>query len=67
MSANGQKRLWKSVPAEMANGNVTADLPSERPLVCFLSITDQRDALSPRRMSSFRIEEASESSGRFLR
>lgn len=38
-----QKRLWKTVPADMANGKVTARLPAERPLVCYLSITDQRD------------------------
>ena len=38
-----QKRLWKSVPAEMVNGKVTAKLPVERPLVCYLSVTDRRD------------------------
>ena len=38
-----QKRLWKTVPAEMADGKVTARLPPERPLVCYLSVTDQRD------------------------
>jgi len=37
-----QKRLWKSVPAEMADGKITARLPGERPLVCYLSVTDQR-------------------------
>jgi dienelactone hydrolase len=38
-----QKRLWKTVPAEMADGRVAARLPIERPLVCYLSVTDQRD------------------------
>jgi dienelactone hydrolase len=38
-----QKRLWKTVPAEMTNGRVTARLPVERPLVCYLSVTDQRN------------------------
>lgn len=38
-----QKRLWKTVPAEMVNGRVAARLPIERPLVCYLSVTDQRD------------------------
>jgi len=38
-----QKRLWKSVPAEMVDGTVTAPLPDVRPLVCYLSVTDQRD------------------------
>ncbi len=37
-----QKRLWKSVAAELANGQVTVKLPAERPLVCCLSVTDQR-------------------------
>ena len=37
-----QKRLWKTVPAEMADDKVAAQLPLERPLVCFLSVTDQR-------------------------
>lgn len=38
-----QKRLWKTVPAEMANGKITAKLPPERPLVCYLSVTDWRN------------------------
>jgi hypothetical protein len=38
-----QKRLWKTVPAELVNGKVTAKLPPERPLVCYLSVTDQRE------------------------
>jgi len=38
-----QKRLWKTVPAELVHGKVTARLPVERPLVCYLSVTDQRN------------------------
>jgi len=38
-----QKRLWNIVPAEMSDGKVTAKLPTERPLVCYLSVTDRRD------------------------
>jgi dienelactone hydrolase len=38
-----QKRLWKTVQAEMVKGKVTARLPLERPLVCYLSVTDERD------------------------
>ena len=38
-----QKRLSKTVPAEMANAKVTARLPAEHPLVCYLSVTDQRN------------------------
>ncbi len=38
-----QKRLWKTVPAEMLNGKITAQLPHDRPLVFYLSVTDQRD------------------------
>ena len=37
------KRLWKTVPAEISNEKVTARLPLERPLVYYLSVTDQRD------------------------
>src|SRR5262249_22716482 len=40
-----QKRLWKTIPAEMADGKVTAKLPSERPLVCYLSVTDWRNVI----------------------
>ena len=38
-----QKRLWKTVPAQLANGKITVQLPVERPLVFYLSVTDQRD------------------------
>lgn len=38
-----QKRVWKSVPAEIVKGRITAALPVERPLVCYLSVTDERD------------------------
>jgi hypothetical protein len=37
-----QKRAWKSAPAELANGKVTAALPADLPLVCFVSVTDSR-------------------------
>ncbi|WP_020471869.1 alpha/beta hydrolase family protein [Zavarzinella formosa] len=37
-----QKREWKSVPAEITNGKVTAKLPADRPLVYYLSVTDAR-------------------------
>jgi len=39
----GQKRSWKTVPSEMANGWVTAQLLFERPLVCYFSVADRRD------------------------
>jgi dienelactone hydrolase len=38
-----QKRLWKTIPAEIGQGKLTARLPADRPLVCYLSVTDQRD------------------------
>ena len=38
-----QKRVWKTVGAELARDRVVSRLPAERPLVCFLSITDQRE------------------------
>jgi dienelactone hydrolase len=37
-----QKREWKSIPAETADGRVTAKLPADRPVVYFLSVTDDR-------------------------
>lgn len=37
-----QQRLWKSAPAEIKGGSVSARLPAERPLVCYLSVTDDR-------------------------
>ena len=39
-----QKRAWKSVPATLADGVVRATLPSDRPLVFFLTVTDRRGA-----------------------
>ncbi len=40
-----QERTWHSVDAELAQGAVEAALPSERPLVYYLSVTDRRDAM----------------------
>jgi dienelactone hydrolase len=41
-----QQREWKSVEAQVSDGKVSADLPGDRPLVYFLSITDGRGALA---------------------
>jgi dienelactone hydrolase len=38
-----QKREWKTGAALIKDGVVSATLPAERPLVCFLSVTDARD------------------------
>jgi len=40
------ERKWQSVAARLADGKVEAELPSERPLVYYLSVTDQRDAMT---------------------
>src|SRR5262249_44342660 len=37
-----QKRDWKSAPAKIDNGVVRAELPEGRPLVWFLTLTDER-------------------------
>ncbi len=37
-----QKREWKTLPAELNDGRVSAKLPTERPLVYYLSVTDKR-------------------------
>lgn len=40
-----QKREWKTMEASLADGAVCADLPSERPLVFFLNVIDDRGAV----------------------
>ncbi|MFO0878437.1 MAG: alpha/beta fold hydrolase [Gemmataceae bacterium] len=37
-----QKREWKTLPATIKDGKVTADLPPDRPLVYYLAVTDAR-------------------------
>lgn len=37
-----QKRQWQTVPASLQDSQITADLPASRPLVCFLSVTDEQ-------------------------
>ena len=37
-----QKRHWQSAPAQVEHGTVSARLPAQRPLVWYLSITDER-------------------------
>jgi dienelactone hydrolase len=37
-----EKRVWQSSPAEIKGQSIVAKLPEQRPLVFFLSITDQR-------------------------
>jgi dienelactone hydrolase len=37
-----QKREWKTASAGLTAGKISARLPSERPLVCYLSVTDER-------------------------
>jgi hypothetical protein len=36
------KRVWKSLPAEISGSTVKASLPAERPLVCYFQVADQR-------------------------
>jgi len=37
-----QKREWKKSGADLNAGKISARLPVERPLVCYLSVTDER-------------------------
>jgi dienelactone hydrolase len=37
-----QKRQWKSVPADILPGTISASLPTQRPIVWFLGVTDER-------------------------
>lgn len=39
-----QKREWKSVPLKITGDTVTAELPKGRPLVYFVTLTDERKA-----------------------
>jgi dienelactone hydrolase len=39
-----QKRTWQTIPAQIKGKEISADLPKERPLVAFLSITDKENA-----------------------
>jgi len=40
-----QKRSWQSQPAALHNGMAHAELPPQRPIVYYLSVTDQRGAM----------------------
>jgi hypothetical protein len=44
-SSAWKEREWHSVEASLDHGTVSAPLPDERPLVYYLSITDDRGAL----------------------
>ncbi|MDB6041125.1 MAG: axeA 1 [Verrucomicrobiales bacterium] len=39
-----QKRMWQTIPAQIKGKEISAKLPKERPLVAFLSITDNENA-----------------------
>jgi dienelactone hydrolase len=39
-----QKRLWKSTPLKIEGDRVKAELPADRPLVYFVTLTDERKA-----------------------
>jgi len=47
-----QKRAWKTAAAQLDGDRLTADLPTVRPLVAFLALTDERGS----RISSEHIE-----------
>lgn len=41
-SGDWQKRTWQTTPATLHANRVSASLPPARPLVCYLSVTDER-------------------------
>jgi len=41
-----KERKWESVEARLADATVSAELPAGRPLVYYLSVTDQRGAMT---------------------
>ncbi len=42
---NWKGRNWQTADAKIANGTVSAELPPQRPLVYYLSVTDRREAM----------------------
>jgi dienelactone hydrolase len=40
-----QQRNWQTTEAKLAGGTVSAELPTKRPLVYYLSVTDRRGAM----------------------
>ena len=44
-TGNWQKRNWQTAEAQLAEGTVSAELPKQRPLVYYLSVTDRRGAM----------------------
>jgi hypothetical protein len=45
-TGNWNKREWHSVAAKLDGQTLRADLPKDRPLVFYLSLTDERGALA---------------------
>lgn len=44
-SGEWQKRHWQTAGATLAgDGRITAELPAQRPLTCYLSVTDERNS-----------------------
>ena len=41
-SGEWQKRRWETVPAEIQGNKIIGRLPGQRPLVCYLAVTDER-------------------------
>ena len=37
-----QKRRWQTVPAELKDNTLSAPLPEQRPLACYLAVIDER-------------------------
>lgn len=44
-AGNWKQRNWLSVDAQIVDGTVSAELPEQRPLVYYLSVTDKRQAM----------------------
>lgn len=40
------ERKWQAVPAKIADGDITASLPAERPLAFFFTVTDARELIT---------------------
>lgn len=44
-TGNWKERRWQTIEAKLTEGTVSAELPKQRPLVCYLSVTDRRGAM----------------------
>ncbi len=50
MPGDVKSRVWKTLPAEIADDAIHAELPSEKTSIWFLNVTDERQAITSSRL-----------------